>query len=340
MLAHVAQRVCRALAVELVDRDEVGEVEHVDFFELACCAELGRHHIKRHIDMRDDRRIPLADARCLDDDQVVTRGLAGGHRVGKRLGNLACRVARSERAHIDVRWLSARMDRIHADPVAEQRATGFSPRRVDRDDRNPEIVILVEAEAADELVGQRAFARPSRAGDAENGRFARFCHAQQFVPQLRRHSPRLEAGNHSRQRLAGEPCVAAFERGDVRRKVVTQIDVARADDLVDHALQAQTLAILGRKNACHAVGVQLLDLRRNDYAATAAEDLDVPAAALAQQVEHVLEELDVAALVRRDRDAVRIFLQRAGDDLLDRTVVPEMDHLASARLQDAAHDVN
>ena len=32
--------------------------------------------------------------------------------------------------------------------------------------------------------------------------------------------------------------------------------------------------------------------------------------------------------------------ERAGDDLVDRAVVPEMDHLAAARLQDAAHDVD
>ena len=31
LLADVAQRIARALAIELVDRDEVGEVEHVDF---------------------------------------------------------------------------------------------------------------------------------------------------------------------------------------------------------------------------------------------------------------------------------------------------------------------
>jgi hypothetical protein len=60
----------------------------------------------------------------------------------------------------------------------------------------------------------------------------------------------------------------------------------------------------------------------------------------AQQVEHVLEELDVPALVRGDGDAVRVFLQRAVDDLLDRAVVAEVDHLASAALQDPAHDVD
>ena len=46
------------------------------------------------------------------------------------------------------------------------------------------------------------------------------------------------------------------------------------------------------------------------------------------------------ALVRGDGDAVRIFLQRTGDYLLDRTVVTEMDHLASGGLKDAAHNVD
>jgi hypothetical protein len=48
----------------------------------------------------------------------------------------------------------------------------------------------------------------------------------------------------------------------------------------------------------------------------------------------------VAALVRRDRDAVRVLLKRAGHDLLDRAVVAEMDYFAAGRLQDAPHDVD
>ena len=64
---------CGALAVELVDRDEVGEVEHVDLLELARGAELRRHHVQRHVDERHDRRVALADARGLDDDEVEAR---------------------------------------------------------------------------------------------------------------------------------------------------------------------------------------------------------------------------------------------------------------------------
>ena len=62
LLGDVAQRVGGALAVELVDGDELGEVEHVDLLKLAGGAELGRHHVQRHVDQRHDRRVALADA--------------------------------------------------------------------------------------------------------------------------------------------------------------------------------------------------------------------------------------------------------------------------------------
>jgi hypothetical protein len=46
------------------------------------------------------------------------------------------------------------LDRVHADAVAQQRAAGALARRVDRDDRELELVVLVEEEAAHQLVGQ------------------------------------------------------------------------------------------------------------------------------------------------------------------------------------------
>ena len=64
-----------------------------------------------------------------------------------------------------------------------------------------------------------------------------------------------------------------------------------------------------------------------------------PPAAL-QQVDHVLEVLDVPALVAADRDALHVFLQRRGDDVVDAAVVAEVDDLGSHALQDAPHDVD
>ena len=68
--------------------------------------------------------------------------------------------------------------------------------------------------------------------------------------------------------------------------------------------------------------------------------LTCPAPRSASDCDEVLEVLDVPALVRRDRDALDVLLDRRVDDLLDRAVVPEVDHLGALRLQDPPHDVD
>ena len=96
----------------------------------------------------------------------------------------------------------------------------------------------------------------------------------------------------------------------------------------------------GVVDAGDAVVVQFLDFVRDDHAAAAAEYLDVLAAALAQQVDRVLEVFDVAALVGGDGDALHVFLDRRVDDFIDRAIVAEVDDFDAAGLQDAAHDVD
>ena len=81
LLRDVPQRVGRAPAVELVDRDELREVQHVDLLELARGAELRRHHVERHVDERHDRGVALADPGGLDDHEVEAGDLRGGHDV-------------------------------------------------------------------------------------------------------------------------------------------------------------------------------------------------------------------------------------------------------------------
>ena len=48
----------------------------------------------------------------------------------------------------------------------------------------------------------------------------------------------------------------------------------------------------------------------------------------------------MAALVGGDRDRVRVFLDRGLDDLVDRAVVAEVDHLGALRLEQPPHDVD
>ena len=66
----------------------------------------------------------------------------------------------------------------------------------------------------------------------------------------------------------------------------------------------------------------------------------MPAILLAQEIEHVLEILEVPALVGRHRDALHVLLERRAHDFIDRAVVAEVDHLRARGLQDAAHDVD
>ena len=86
--------------------------------------------------------------------------------------------------------------------------------------------------------------------------------------------------------------------------------------------------------------MQLANFSGNNHTAAAAKDLNVFAAALAQQVHHVLEILNVPALIRADRDALCVLLQSCCDHFIDRTVVAQVNHLSAHALQDTAHDVD
>ncbi|MCY1360596.1 hypothetical protein D9M68_634070 [compost metagenome] len=107
------------------------------------------------------------------------------------------------------------VDRVHADAVAQQRAARLAARWVDRDHRDRQRVLLVEAEAADQFVGQRRLAGAAGAGDAEDrgGGLLRL--------RLHRLHQRgiglavFQRGNPLRQRAA----VAAGNRIERRRRV-------------------------------------------------------------------------------------------------------------------------
>ncbi len=157
-----------------------------------------------------------------------------------------------------------------------------------------------------------------------------------MLAQFRRDGAVFQRGDQTRQR----PPVAGFDLVQGLGRVLAGVGVADRQHVVDHALQAHGLTVFRREDAGHAVFVQLADFRRHDHATAAAEHLDVVAAALAQQVDHVLEEFDMAALVGTDRDALRVLLQGGGDDVVHRAVVAEMDDFRAAGLEDAAHDVD
>ena len=132
----------------------------------------------------------------------------------------------------------------------------------------------------------------------------------------------------------------AFYGLDVFGREAGEVLVAAHHHLADHAGQAHLLAVFRAINAGDAVGMQLADFRRHDDTATAAKHLDVLAAPALEQIDHVLEILDMPALVRADGNALRVFLQGCGDHLINAAVVPQMDNLCTHALQNAAHDVD
>ena len=77
--------VLRAFTVEFVDGYKVCEIEHVDFFKLAGCAEFWRHHVKRSINKRHDGGVALPDAGRFDKDHVKATDLARSDGIRQRL---------------------------------------------------------------------------------------------------------------------------------------------------------------------------------------------------------------------------------------------------------------
>ena len=227
------------------------------------------------------------------------------------------------------------VDRVHADPVAEEGAPGAAAGRVRRDDGDAQALAEREPGPAHDLVGHRRLAGAPGPGDAED----------------RRGPPRPAPGGE----LSGvdEPALdardGAGERAEVAGAKVVPGHAEGAcvegapgplEHVVHHPLEAHPLAVLGGVDAGDAVVVERAHLLRHDDPAAPAEDPHVPRPALAEHVEHVPEVLDVPALVGADRDRVHVLVDGGGHHLLDGAVVAEVDHLAPRPLEEAPHDVD
>ena len=274
------------------------------------------------------RGVALADAGRLDDHEVEPGRLEHRDDVGEPLGEPAVGAAGGHRPEEDVLAGEA----VHPDPVAEQRAAALAPGRVDGEHRDAQLVLLVEPEAAHQLVGERGLAGAAGAGDAEHGHGV-----ARGAGRGRPGSRPASASVRVRASVAVSP---AYRPSKDAGGCAARSTSHSRDHQVDHPGQAEALAVLGGEDARDAALVQQLDLARHDHAAAAAVDPDVPGAALAQQLDQVAEVLDVAALVRADRDALHVLLDRGGHHLVDRAVVAEVDHLGALALQDPPHDVD
>ena len=162
LASHVATSVLSPAAFELVDRYGIGEVEHVDLLELRCRTELRSHDIKREVDEGNDPCVALADARGFNDDEIVGC-LAHGDDVGKVVGNLRAGTTSGQRSEVD----RAKIDGVHADAVAQKCTATLATSGIHSDDRDGQLALLVDPEAAQQFIGEGGLAGASCAGDAQ-----------------------------------------------------------------------------------------------------------------------------------------------------------------------------
>ncbi len=333
LTADVAAGVLGPGPLELVDRHHVGEVQHVDLLELGRGTVLGRHHVQRDVHQVDDAGVTLADSRRLDHDQVVAGGLAGRDHVADPFGQLTAGASGCQRTEEDRGRAVGVPEHVHPDAVAEQGAAGAAAGRVHRDHGGAQLVLLVEAQPAQQLVGQRGLAGSARARDAQHrdtgpGRLA----------HLARELGRGAALQHG-DRPGERTLVTSCDRRQ-RRQVDGQVGVALGDDNIDHPWQPEPLPVLRREDPGDSAGVQQGDLVGDDDTPSPAVHPDVAGAALAQPLDQIAEVLDVPALVGRQRHRLGVLLDRGRDHLLHTAVMAEVDHFDALGLQDPAHDVD
>ena len=77
------------VAVGLVDRDHVGELDHALLQALQFVAGAGEHQHQEKVGHVGDSGLRLADADRLDDDDVVAGRLAYQHRLARLGGDAA-----------------------------------------------------------------------------------------------------------------------------------------------------------------------------------------------------------------------------------------------------------
>ena len=166
MFRHVPAGILGALAVELVDGHGFGKIQHIYLFQLTGGAELRRHHVQGNIHQGNDPRITLADTRCFDDYQVISRHFHRIYDIRQVFRDLRCRRTGGKGTH-EYRFM---INRVHTDTVAQQRAAGFPAGRIDREHGNSQAVQAVQAKPQDDFIGERGFAGAARSGNTQHGR--------------------------------------------------------------------------------------------------------------------------------------------------------------------------
>lgn len=170
LLLHITQGIEGTAFVEFIECNEVGEIEHVDFFELGGGAVLWRHYVQAQIAVFDDFCIALANARGFQHNEVEAGCFGHIHRVLHVFAEGQVALAGGQRAHVH----AGIVDAVHANAVAEECTSGFALAGVDRNDGDAfaffdvATFFKIDEEAAHQFVHQARFACAASAGNAQN----------------------------------------------------------------------------------------------------------------------------------------------------------------------------
>ena len=249
----------------------------------------------------------LADADGLDEDEVELAGLLqdpdGGGSGGGQAGQAAARGKGAEEHAVILR-----VNGGHA--VAKDGAAGVRVGRIIGQDGDPAGRMLAE-KARGQLINQRGFSRPARAGDADNEAAA--------LPASRDNARWATRGEIllNQRDGAGEGAITLEFRVGLRRPGIITLDDGH-DVLERRTREKDAVGALAPHDPLIGLG---------DGATTTAEDGDVAVAAVPELVGDLLEEDDVAAVVGRESDDIDVLLDGGPRDGRDRLVVAEVDDL-------------
>ncbi|CAD5300193.1 hypothetical protein BOS5A_231163 [Bosea sp. EC-HK365B] len=204
----------RAVAIGLVDRKHVGELDDALLDALQFVAGIGQHQHQEEIGEIGDRRLRLADADRLDQDDVEAGGFAEQHGLA-RLGCDAPQRAGGGRGP-DV---GVRVDGELGHPglVAEDRTAAARRGRIDREHRD---LVALACQITAERVDRRRLADAGHAGDADPDRLA---------------GMRQQAGEQGLRLVAmvGTPAFRERDRSCQRRTLAPENRIAERRE-VDH----------------------------------------------------------------------------------------------------------
>ena len=160
-LAGRGLRLLLAVAVGLVDRDHVRDLEDALLDALELVAGAGQRQEQERVDHPRDGDLGLADAHGLDQHDVVRRRLEHRHRLDRRPGDAAERAGGRRRADVGVRVGG---QPGHPGLVAENRTAGPHARRVHREHPDP---VALSGQARAERLDERGLPDARDAGDAD-----------------------------------------------------------------------------------------------------------------------------------------------------------------------------